>query len=109
MNKIEERLKKLPLASVPNGLNQRVDKTIRAHGTRRAGLVSMPVPMWACATACFVFLVTGLWLARMVGMPASGPRTSTTWFVEASPAFSATFANEKIPTDYFQRKKHLVN
>ncbi|MCG2680179.1 MAG: hypothetical protein L6455_09475 [Kiritimatiellae bacterium] len=109
MNRLEERLRKLPLASVPDGLGRRVHETLQAHETRHPGFVSMPVPLWICATACLTFLVMGMWLYWMVTTPASTPRISTTWIVEGDSAFSAAFANEQEPKDFFLRRQTLVN
>jgi len=51
----------------------------------------------------------GMWLYWMVTTPASTPRISTTWIVEGDSAFSAAFANEQEPKDFFLRRQTLVN
>jgi len=50
-----------------------------------------------------------MWLYWMVTTPASTPRISTTWIVEGDSAFSAAFANEQEPKDFFLRRQTLVN
>lgn len=59
MNDLEQDLQQLPRTKAPSSLDARVHATLRGPSVTYA----RPVPLWACAAACLLCLVTG-WMVR---------------------------------------------
>ena len=109
MNKLEEKLKKLPVEPAPNTLDHRVAETLQAHASEHCGVFSVRIPVWACATACLAFFAIGILFRDTTMHPDAAPPAPVVCSVYGGPAFAAAFAAELPPDDYFLRKKRQIN
>jgi len=108
MKDLEEILNSLPLAPAPQRLDRKVHCTIQEAQQHRPFIMAFSVPMWVCACACLLFLGIGIGVARLIAPPADTGGVTLLWTVE-NPAFNRIFAPEKVPAEFFLRKKIIVS
>ena len=97
MDKLESDLEQLSLTPAPEGLNRRVAETLDA----RRG-----VPLWAYAAACVALLLAGVFLRPE---PAPRPPEPLVYTVDAGPDFAAVFAPKREASEFFARKKQVID
>jgi hypothetical protein len=110
MNNIESELQDLPITPAPDTLDRRVAQTLQAHTNPNHGIASVRIPLWGCAAACLAFFAIAIGISfRHAQTPrASAPPLPIMCSLVGGPAFSAVFAPESEPTEFFLRKKEQV-
>ena len=111
MKEPEDILKEIKRVRAPESLDRTVSGMIDDVSCAKHPIVAFPVPLWACALACLVFLFAGMMLKKSE-QPASPPPnvTNITYVVkpENDPVFRKMFIRNGGEHEYFLRGKEII-